>query len=211
MKIRMTVRTSVAAATAVVGAATFAMLYGGLVALAREAGMETWQTWLYPLAIDGLTLAAYVATLRLRAWGLVFAWFVVGVGTALSFAGQWLHATAASDWAWAAPVQAAPAVSLALAWHLLWLVLHRDVKTVAQEQEAVEAIEETAAEVVEDPSKVGLEEAVAILVTAREKGHELTGAEMARYLGLHNAGTPSGNKTGQRWLRRAEGALAAAA
>lgn len=204
----MTVRNAVRVSAAVVSVATFILLYVGLVDLARLAGMHDFRSWLYPLAIDGMVAAAYAATLALNGPALGFAWGVVGVGSAMSLAGQWLHAAALSDWLWAGPVAAAPALSMALVWHLMWLVLKREPEpVVVPEVEAKpEAPKRKRQAPASRPAKAhrNREKAIEILAAARAAGEALTGPEMARRLGLPNAGTDSGNRSGQRWLRRAE-------
>ena len=237
----MNIRTAVRAAATIVSVSTFVLLYAGLVDLARIAGMADFRSWLYPLAIDGMVAAAYASTLVLRRGHLAFAWLVVGVGSLLSLVGQWLHAERTSEWSFAGPIAAAPALCMALVWHLLFLVVTR-------REEAAETVEAPAVETVEEdtvadefaaivaaiePSVSGegtvssarvserattgtrssadtvdkIARAVGILRDARESGETLNGADMARLLELPNAGTPSGRRTGLRYIRRAEDAL----
>jgi hypothetical protein len=236
----VSVRFVVKASASVVSVTTFVLLYFGLVDLARLAGMDDARAWLYPLAIDGMVAAGYAATLVLTRQALRFAWSVVGVGSMLSLAGQWLHAERLSDWQWAGPVAAAPALSMALVWHLLFLVLkvsgHAEAaETVAAESVAVVpnvspvpvrslipapvavAVAAVAPKaVVSAPVRVSkprpvngptLAKAVAVLSAGRASGERVTGSLMAERLGLANAGTPAGNRTGQRWVTRAEDAL----
>lgn len=233
----MSVRTSVKGAAAVVAVSTFVLLYFGLVDLARLSGMHDMRAWLYPLAIDGMTFAAYAATLALSGSGLAFAWFVVAVGSGMSLVGQWLHASALSEWVWAGPIAAAPALSLALVWHLLFLVVRPKPQPVAEsvatefelydtpEPEPVAvsvapavasnvaAVAPVAATVcLSDSAPVvrdteRLSEAVALLQAAQAEGRKLTGAAMAVALKLPNAHTESGKRSGQRWVTRARAAL----
>lgn len=231
----MSVRSVVRYAAGVVSVSTFVLLYFGLVDLSRVAGVSGPLSWLYPLAIDGMVAAGYAATLVLSGHALRFAWVVVGVGSTLSLIGQWLHAERVSDWAFAGPVAAAPALSMALVWHLLFLVLK------SGDTATPEAVSEPVSEAVPAPVPVAvpapavaaasapvsrpvvsasvrtpkarpvsdtLAKAVAVLSAANATGERMTGALMAERLGLANAGTPSGNKTGQRWVIRATEALA---
>jgi hypothetical protein len=234
----MNIRSAVRAAATIVSVSTFVLLYAGLVDLARIAGMADFRSWLYPLAIDGMVAAAYASTLVLRRGHLAFAWFVVVVGSFLSLVGQWLHAERTSDWTFAGPIAAAPALCMALVWHLLFLVVtrHEDAPEVAEEAPVAETVEEDTTDdefaaivrAIEPPmsavsapvserattatrssadtlEKVAL--AVGVLRDARERGEDINGADMARLLHLPNAGTPSGRRTGLRYLRRAEDAL----
>ena len=233
----MSVRKFVRGSAAVVSVSTFVLLYFGLVDLSRMAGVSGPLSWLYPLAIDGMVAAAYAATLTMSGHALRFAWSVVGIGSALSLAGQWLHASHVSTWVFAGPVAAAPALSMALVWHLLYLVLKdgqdKPAETPEPVSEAVPAPAPVAvpvrvvrpavalpaavpAAVVSVPVKARqvspvrpetLAKAVAILSAAEASGERMTGALMASRLGLANAGTASGNKTGQRWVIRAKAAL----
>lgn len=237
----MSVRSVVRYAAGVVSVSTFVLLYFGLVDLSRIAGVSVPLSWLYPLAIDGMVAAGYAATLVLSGRALKFAWLVVGVGSTLSLIGQWLHAERVSDWAFAGPVAAAPALSMALVWHLLFLVLKAGDKSAPV---AVPEAPEAVSEAVPAPVAVAvpvavpapavaaasapvarpvvsasvrtpkarpvsdtLAKAVAVLSAANATGERMTGALMAERLGLANAGTPSGNKTGQRWVIRATEAL----
>lgn len=240
----MNIRTAVRAAATIVSVSTFVLLYAGLVDLARIAGMADFRSWLYPLAIDGMVAAAYASTLVLRRGHLAFAWFVVTVGSLLSLIGQWLHAERTSEWTFAGPIAAAPALCMALVWHLLFLVVTRREEVAETVELAVEETVETVEEdttadefaaivaAIEPPmsgegtvsassaserattgtrssadtlEKVAL--AVGILRDARDKGEDINGADMARLLHLPNAGTPSGRRTGLRYIRRAEDAL----
>jgi hypothetical protein len=235
----MTIRSAVRVAATIVSVSTFVLLYAGLVDLARIAGMADFRSWLYPLAIDGMVAAAYAATLVLRRGHLAFAWFVVVVGSFLSLVGQWLHAERTSDWTFAGPIAAAPALCMALVWHLLFLVVtrHEEAPEEAPVAEVAETVEEDTTDdefaaivrAIEPPmsasasapvaerattttrssadtlEKVAL--AVGVLREARDRGEDINGADMARLLHLPNAGTPSGRRTGLRYLRRAEDAL----
>lgn len=209
----MNVRSTVRAAATVVSASTFVLLYFGLVDLARVAGIHDARAWLYPLAIDGMVAAGYASTLVLRGRHLAYAWGVVAVGSLMSLLGQWLHAEALSSWSFAGPVAAAPALSMSLVWHLLWLVSVREEEAVELAPVADIAPATEPATVapavrrpVRRPAKAATpaghhEQAVALLSAARAAGRAMSGAEMAQHLGLSH-------RSGQRWLRRAEEALA---
>lgn len=140
----MTVRRTVAAAATLVAVATFVLLYYGLVDLARVAGITDVRAWLYPLAIDGMVAAGYASTLVLRRGHLAYAWAVVGIGSGLSLLGQWLHAEQTSSWSYAGPVAAAPALSMALVWHLLFLVTTKRDEGAQEELEIGTAMHELA-------------------------------------------------------------------
>lgn len=219
----------------VVSVSTFVLLYFGLVDLARLSGMHDARAWLYPLAIDGMVAAGYASTLVLSRSGLAYAWFVVGIGSGLSLFGQWLHASALSDWQWSGPVAAAPALSLSLVWHLLFLVVRRDVVPTVMDTPTVEleSVPDIAPEPVVKPVALTLAagsprvsvtapvsapkavrapsdtltKAVAVLSAARATGETVTGPVMAHRLGLANAGTASGDKSGRRWVVKAAAAL----
>lgn len=218
----MSVRNTVRVAAGIVSVSTFVLLYVGLVDLARLAGIHDFRSWLYPLAIDGMVAAAYAATLALSGHALAFAWFVVGVGSAMSLVGQWLHAASLTAWEWAGPVAAAPALSMALVWHLMWLVVKRQEPTPDTVTEPTEEPTEEPTPVAEPtpeptpptpptpkaakpvasrPRADHEVRAIALLAEARGRGVALTGRQMAVELGVTE-------RTGQRWLKRAEEALA---
>ncbi|GAB3080790.1 hypothetical protein GCM10027053_51470 [Intrasporangium mesophilum] len=210
----MSVRTAVRAAAAIVSVSTFVLLYFGLVDLARLAGETDARAYLYPLAIDGMVAAAYAVTLdpHLTRGGLRFAWAVIIVGSSMSLFGQWLHAEATSSWTFAGPVAAAPALCMALVWHLLFLVsVRRPVEapvSVPADTATVEAPDsrpgaaDTKPDVPDartDTSPVPTD----LLTAAREalSAGADTGPKMAEALGF--AATESGYRRGRRWLREA--------
>jgi len=119
-----------------VTAGTMAILYYGLMELAKEAGYNQWQAILFPFPIDGLVRVAYVSAYAFesrKARG--YAWGVVVFGALLSALGQYLHTDSlvgtvvkgipiapggqAHTVQWWAPLLAvAPAVASPLALHI---------------------------------------------------------------------------------------------
>lgn len=71
---------------------TMALLYYGLMELAREAGYTLWQSILFPFPIDGLVLVAYISAYSFtKKVHQAYAWAVVLLGASLSALGQFLH------------------------------------------------------------------------------------------------------------------------
>ena len=94
----------------------------GVYEVARAAGVGREVAALYVPITDGLALAAYSATTRLRR-GRGYAWLVVVAAAGLSGLAQAVNLAGLGDpdWRLRAGVGAWPAVAVAVAAHLLWL------------------------------------------------------------------------------------------
>jgi hypothetical protein len=96
----------------------------GLFEVTLGCGVPVVVAALYVPITDGLALVAYAATDRLRSWSRAYAWLVVLVAAGLSGTAQAVYLGGLG----APPVQlrygvgAWPAVAVAVAAHLLWLV-----------------------------------------------------------------------------------------
>lgn len=208
----MLIKRLVVALAAVVASTTFVLLFGGLFDLALEIGLHRWQAWLFPISIDGLTLAALVATLDHRVKGvhLTYAWVVVVMGTAVSTFSQFLlHAQdrvpGTPDWT--APVIASfPALGLAMVWHLLWVIAKESVSEVERAQKAA-MTEDVLARLTGGAPQGTLEKAIEVLEVAQATGERVTGSKMAQALGLLKENGSPHYSVGLKWLKKAEEAM----
>jgi hypothetical protein len=132
----VTMRRAAQSGAVAVTSITMAILYYGLMELAREAGYTKWQAYLFPFPIDGLVLVAYISAYSFTKKSYQFyAWSVVIFGAILSATGQFLHtqslvgtvvqgipvapngAAHTVQW-WAALLAVAPALASPLALHI---------------------------------------------------------------------------------------------
>lgn len=105
-----------------------AISYDALAAIARDAGVPAFLSWLFPLGVDGLIAVATVAALEVRARrARVEVWTLLGAAIAVSVAGNAAHAGAGGARVYG-PVtvhalwSAVPACAYAAALHLLVLI-----------------------------------------------------------------------------------------
>lgn len=76
-----------------VTAVAMVLLYWGLHGLAEQAAYGNWQSYLYPVPIDGLVATAYLAVYALEGrTHKMYAWGVVLLAASMSATGQVLHA-----------------------------------------------------------------------------------------------------------------------
>src|SRR6266498_1130004 len=96
----------------------------GLFAVARACGVGQGIAGLYVPITDGLALVAYAATVRLAGSARAYAWTVVVAAAGLSGLAQAVNLAGlgAPDWRLRFGVGYWPAVAVAVAAHLLWLV-----------------------------------------------------------------------------------------
>lgn len=96
----------------------------GLFAVAVACGVSPPMGCLYVPITDGLALVAYAATSRLTGWDRGYAWLVVVVAAGLSGLAQAVNLAGLGepDWRLKFGVGYWPAVAVAVAAHLLWLV-----------------------------------------------------------------------------------------
>jgi hypothetical protein len=96
----------------------------GLYAVAVASGVATPVACLYVPITDGLALVAYASTGRLSRWDRGYAWLVVVVAAGLSGLAQAVNLAGLGepDWRLRFGVGYWPAVAVAVAAHLLWLV-----------------------------------------------------------------------------------------
>lgn len=229
----MNVRNAVRIFATIVSVCTFVLLYLGLVDLSRLAGMYDIRQWLYPFAVDGMVAAGYAATLHpnFRRSDIRYAWAVIILGSGMSFLGQWLHASSVSQWKFAGPVASAPAIGMALVWHLLFLVIKRndaEEKAAAAAEPVVETPQEQPEELVyQKPSIVRTVEddlravadrpydrhvlsndigarAITVMKKARDEGRALSVNALAAEIGVDDP------NVAVRWYKHAMDALSAA-
>ena len=117
------------AGVAVVGATALVLSYGALHSLALAANISPSLAWLWPVAVDVLAVVSAIAARTFHGrLSSVYAWLVLVLFLSLSVWGNGLHATLATvqlTSAQAVVVSATPPVALALALHLLLMMLAR--------------------------------------------------------------------------------------
>lgn len=106
----------------------------GLYSVARACGVGTPVAYLYVPITDGLALVAYASTARLVDGGRRYAWLVVVAAAGLSGLAQAVNLAGlgAPSWGLRFGVGYWPAVAVAVAAHLLWLVGERPVSRVRE-------------------------------------------------------------------------------
>lgn len=106
----------------------------GLYSVARACGVGTRVAYLYVPITDGLALVAYASTARLVDGGRRYAWLVVVAAAGLSGLAQAVNLAGlgAPSWGLRFGVGYWPAVAVAVAAHLLWLVGERPVSRVRE-------------------------------------------------------------------------------
>jgi len=114
-------------AVAAVTACGLAATAHGMYAVAMACGVSQPVAVLYPVLADGLALAAYASTTRLKSWSQFYAWVVVVVAANLSGFAQGWHLASLTDqpgttWALRFGMGYGVAVVCTVAAHLLWLV-----------------------------------------------------------------------------------------
>lgn len=105
--------------------------YDALAALARAARVRPELSWGYPLLVDGVLAVGVVAALALHRAGWrtrAYIWAVIGAATAVSIAGNAMHASARDGvielpQQWAHAASAVPACALATVLHVLVLLV----------------------------------------------------------------------------------------